>query len=97
MILRPGKHRLLLSFDTEYETRYNTVRAELVRLRKLRGGVVRDLILRCYPFLLPLQLLLYFTVSKKISLLLTFSYILGISLFYLITEVVFTVKENRGL
>lgn len=100
MILRPAKHRLLLSFDPEYETRYNTVKAQLVRLRKLRDEAARDLILKCYPFLLPLQLLIYFTASntanKKISLLMTLSYCLGIFLFYLITEVIYTVKENRG-
>lgn len=97
MILRPAKHRLLLSFDPEYEARYNTVKAQLVRLRKLRDEAARDLILKCYPFLLPLQLLIYFTASKKISLLMTFSYCLGIFLFYLVTEVIFTVKENRGV
>lgn len=97
MILRPAKHRLLLSFDPEYEARYNIVKAQLVRLRKLRDEAARDLILKCYPFLLPLQLLIYFTASKEIPLLMTFSYILGISLFYLITEVIFTVKENREI
>lgn len=97
MILRPAKHRLLRSFDPEYEARYNAARAQIVRLRKIRNETVRDIILKCYPFLLPLQLLIYFTASKKIALLMTFSYFLDIFLFYLVTEVIYTVKENRGL
>lgn len=42
MILRPNRHRLLLSFDPDYKTRYNTVKEQLVRLRKLRDEAVRD-------------------------------------------------------
>jgi hypothetical protein len=95
MILRPARHKLRLSFDREYEQWYARMSARLIQLRKLRNEAVSELILKCYPFLLPLQLLIYFSVSKRISLIITFSYFLGVFLFYLCTEVIYTVKENR--
>jgi hypothetical protein len=94
MILRPAKHKLLLSFSPEYAERHERLSLRLKGLRNLRNSTVRELVVRCYPFVVPLQVLIYVYVSKEIALITTLSYGLGVLLFFAITEIIYTVKEN---
>lgn len=97
MPIRPERHKFLMTFDEKYENTYNKLSRVIQKQKTLRNLCVKTLVTKCFPFLLPLQIVLYVGGYKSVSFAIAPSYLLGVILFYLVTQVNFLIRENNVL
>jgi hypothetical protein len=92
--MRRSKHDFLSTFDLEYREKYEKSMTKLKKLRGLRDIAVKKTIIKCYPFLVPLQLFLTWHIKTPKSLVFSGGALLGILFFYILTEIIFKMQTN---